>query len=184
MNRKVAIVGHSHVTHMENCFHSGRSALLEPLEYKTFGRPGAVTTNLLTPALITELTTYGPSITILFIGSNDLDVPGDDPNLVNSIHTNILGLVEGLRTVNNSEVFVMLIEIRKTPSRTSAENYQKRKKCLNKKLKRDTRVRVIPTLLTECDLARDGIHFHHKSYRALAQRICVESSKYVKSKGQ
>ena len=173
--KTVLIVGHSQVAKLQFFGHFHRIStdvtnLSHDLVFKYVSRPGATIAEFQDYSLLGEIEGYKADMVIMFMGSNDLDVPHN------------INLHSVLRNLKRTAVYiaekktplmVIRIEIRPKPRHLDGETYNQRRNGFNQKLKkchgRDFLVLNCPVQKEEFQL--DGIHFTPLAYMRLYNHI-------------
>ena len=167
---KVAIFGHSYVSHLDL-----RHPQVEAgLYIKKFGRRGAKVSNIRDDAIWGQLLHYVPQVTFLIIGGNDVNAGTDIAQLAKDIEE----LAREIEQRTGGYCFIFGLEKRTQPRGISAEDYNRARNGINRRLKRQlsfARTRYISMGVNEDDLG-DGVHLTLEA-GARVMQIIVEKAR-------
>ena len=155
---KISLVGHSQIPkHFE----------FPNTEIKIFRAPGAKAYNFFSDTRMNKVLEWEHDLTILWIGSNDIDNNANPLEIFNHIKE----ICHEIKNNCQSIVYVCQIEPRLSPRNISAENYKKIQGGINNRIKKSLKTPNIHfnnISFTEA-LNSDGVHWNE------AGRMRVES---------
>ena len=147
---RVVIVGHSQLP--RNLDHN-----LDDVEVKIFRAPGARASRFNTITKLKNVLEYSHDVTILWIGSNDIDQETQPRQLAETI----IQVAETIEERCGSRVTLVEVECREYPRGStviSNEGYRRVKRSVNRALSRSRFTRINFGAI-KYTLATDGVHF-------------------------
>ena len=183
--RKIAVVGHSHVGHLplDSTVYPVDRRIRSTFRYARFSVPGTTACRLfLDRTLENPLRTYDPDVIVVYVGSNDIDVPMSHQWFFHRLMHSMIMLgnrLQGYTTNRKAEIIYMTIEQRRDPKNVTADCYKTRRNRMNSLLRNNKRMNLCMNFMTEDYFQEDGIHFQEEAYRVMAEKIKTKVENYA-----
>lgn len=160
---RVAIVGHSQVP---------KYLYVPGVDLRIFRAPGGRAYNFFSDSRLNPVLEWQNDITLLWLGSNDIDQDTQSQSLV----TNIIEIVEAIEDSCDSTVYPIQIEPRSYPDEyiVSNDSYKKVQRAVNRKLKRCLKGKCFIHFNTAFyveHLAADGVHWDEEGKQHVRDRL-------------